>query len=59
MNFLDIKRLLELGCKEFARIVKGKSSAQLREMFNIKNDFTLEEEKMLAWVNEWARENRT
>uniref|UniRef100_A0A183DL91 Skp1 domain-containing protein n=1 Tax=Gongylonema pulchrum TaxID=637853 RepID=A0A183DL91_9BILA len=43
-NYLDISELLAEGCKAIANQIKGKSVQELREFFNIENDFTPEEE---------------
>lgn len=38
-NFMDIKSLLDLTCLAVSILIKGKSAAELREMFNIAGDF--------------------
>ena len=43
-NYLDIKSLLELTCAWVASMIKGKSVQDVRNLFNIENDFTPEEE---------------
>ncbi|RKO96010.1 hypothetical protein CXG81DRAFT_24332 [Caulochytrium protostelioides] len=53
-NYLDIKPLLDLGCKTVANMIKGKRAEDIREMFNIQNDFTPEEEEQIRRENEWA-----
>ena len=55
-NYLDIKGLLELGCKTVANMMKGKSPEEIRKIFNIKNDLTPEEEEEIRKENEWCEE---
>lgn len=55
-NFLDIKPLLDLGCKTVANMIKGKTPEEIRKTFNIKNDFTPEEEEQVRKENEWCEE---
>jgi S-phase kinase-associated protein 1 len=55
-NYLDIKSLLELTCQSAADMMKGKTPEEIREMFNIKNDFSPEEEAQVRAENKWAFE---
>ena len=55
-NYLDIKGLLNIGCKSVAKMMEGKSPEQIRQTFNIKNDFTPEEEEQIRKENEWCNE---
>ncbi|KAK9456370.1 E3 ubiquitin ligase [Dipodascopsis uninucleata] len=55
-NYLDIKALLEVGCKTVANMIKGKSPEEIRRTFNIQNDFTPEEEEQIRRENEWAED---
>jgi S-phase kinase-associated protein 1 len=57
-NFLDIKSLLDLACRKVAYMIKGKTPEQIRQTFNIKNDFTPEEEDKLFRENEWCEQNK-
>jgi len=55
-NYLDIKPLLDLTCKTVANMIKGKTPEEIRKTFNIKNDFTPEEEEQVRRENEWCEE---
>ena len=55
-NYLDIKQLLDVGCKTVANMIKGKSPEEIRKTFNIQNDFTPEEEEQIRRENEWAED---
>ncbi|BFZ61146.1 hypothetical protein YB2330_002205 [Saitoella coloradoensis] len=55
-NYLDIKGLLDVGCKTVANMIKGKSPEEIRKTFNIVNDFTPEEEAQIKKENEWAED---
>ncbi|CEJ89251.1 Putative E3 ubiquitin ligase complex SCF subunit scon-3 [[Torrubiella] hemipterigena] len=55
-NYLDIKPLLDVGCKTVANMIKGKSPEEIRKTFNITNDFTPDEEEQIRRENEWAED---
>ncbi|KAJ6821803.1 SKP1-like protein 1A [Iris pallida] len=55
-NFLNIKGLLDLTCQTVADMIKGKTPEEIRKTFNIKNDFTPEEEEEVRRENQWAFE---
>jgi len=55
-NYLDIKPLLDLTCKTVANMIKGKTPEEIRKTFNIKNDFTPEEEEQVRRENAWCEE---
>lgn len=55
-NYLDIKILLDVLCKTVANMIKGKTPEEIRKTFNIKNDFTPEEEEQVRKENEWCEE---
>lgn len=56
-NFLNVKDLLDLTCAFVAGMIRGKSAEQIRELFNIKNDFTPEEEEKIREENRWCEES--
>lgn len=55
-NYLNIKNLLDLTCQTVADMIKGKTPEEIRKTFNIKNDFTPEEEEEVRRENAWAFE---
>ncbi|MED6121326.1 SCF ubiquitin ligase complex protein SKP1b [Stylosanthes scabra] len=55
-NYLNIKSLLDLTCQSVADMIKGKTPEEIRKTFNIKNDFTPEEEEEVRRENQWAFE---
>ena len=55
-NYMDVRGLLDLMCKTFANMVKGKDPKAIRELFGAESDFTKEEIEAVLRENEWARE---
>ena len=53
-NYLNIKSLLDLTCLTVANMIKGKTPEEIRKTFDIKNDFTPEEEEEVRKENQWA-----
>ena len=49
-----MKGLLDLTCMTVANMMKGKTPEEIRKTFNIKNDFTAEEEEEVRKENQWA-----
>jgi len=56
-NYMDIKSLLDLTCAKVATMIKGKTPEEIRETFNITNDFTPEEEARVREENKWCEES--
>jgi len=55
-NYMDIKGLLDVTCKTVAEMIKGKTPEEIRRTFNIKNDFTPNEEEQVRKENDWCEE---
>eukprot|EP00919_Chromeraceae_sp_WS-2016_P022596 GHVR01053636.1.p1 GENE.GHVR01053636.1~~GHVR01053636.1.p1 ORF type:complete len:158 (+),score=32.94 GHVR01053636.1:25-498(+) len=55
-NYLDIKPLLHLTCAKVATLIKGKTPEEIRQQFNIVNDFTPEEERQIREENKWCED---
>jgi len=55
-NYLNIEGLLDVTCQTVAKMIKGKTPEEIRKQFNIKNDFTPEEEDEIRRENQWAFE---
>ena len=55
-NYLDIKPLLDLTCAKIASMMKDKTTEEMRQIFNIVNDFTPEEEAQVREENKWCEE---
>ncbi|KAF3616042.1 SKP1-like protein 14 [Capsicum annuum] len=55
-NDLNIKSLLDLTRQTVADMIKGKTPEEISKTFNIKNDFTPEEEEEVRRENAWAFE---
>ena len=55
-NYLDVTPLTDLTCKCVAEMIRGKTPEEIRRHFNIRNDFTPEEEEQIRRENEWCEE---
>ena len=53
---LKIESLLNLACAKVSLIIKGMTKPEIREFFNIENDFTSEEEDQIKDEFKWAEE---
>nr|GEX74627.1 SKP1-like protein 1B [Tanacetum cinerariifolium] len=52
-NFLNIKKLIDLMCQSIADRIKGKTPEEIREILNVKNDLSPEEEEEARKENAW------
>ncbi|KAJ3701299.1 hypothetical protein LUZ61_005004 [Rhynchospora tenuis] len=55
-NYLNVGGLLHLACQTVADKLKGKQPEEIREIFQIKNDFSPEEEDAIHKEHPWAFE---
>ena len=55
-NAIDFRAMLELTSAKIASLMKGKSIEEIRELFNIKDDFSPEDEQQISEENSWAEE---
>ncbi|KAI3949292.1 hypothetical protein MKW98_023229 [Papaver atlanticum] len=55
-NYLAARCLLDVTCQACADMIKGMPPEQIRKFFNIKNDFSPEEEAEVRRENQWAFE---
>lgn len=55
-NYLNIKSLLDLTCMTAANMIKDMTPEEIHNFFNIKDDFTVEEQEELRRENQWAFE---
>ena len=55
-NYLDVKSLLDLAACQVACRMKNKTTIEVRQMFDIVNDFTPEEEEVIIKENKWVEE---
>lgn len=60
-DYLEIQSLIDLTCQAVADYIKDKSVEEMREIFNVENDFPPEEEnvvrKEFAWVFEGVNDD--
>lgn len=53
-NLLDFPEGIELGCKQVALLVRGKTPTEIRTLFNIESDFTDMELAEMREQYQWA-----
>jgi hypothetical protein len=56
-NYLNIPHLLDVCCAKVAAAVRNKSVADLRKEFHVKNDFSAQEETLVADEQKWLEES--
>jgi S-phase kinase-associated protein 1 len=56
-NYLNIEDLLDLGTTTVADMMRGRKPEEIREIFEIENDYTPEQEAEVRKENEWAFED--
>lgn len=53
-NYMDIKPLLDLTCLAVSVLIKGKSAAEIREIFNVRDEICSNEKSQIEEENEWC-----
>ncbi|KAL6317045.1 hypothetical protein AAG906_026839 [Vitis piasezkii] len=53
-DYLNIPPLIDLICDKIASLFKGQTPEKIREIFNIENDFSKEEEEDFKKKSGWA-----
>ncbi|CAH8383462.1 unnamed protein product [Eruca vesicaria subsp. sativa] len=53
-NYLNIKGLLDITCQKAADNIKDKTPEEVRKIFNVENDFSVDEEAAVRKENDWA-----
>ncbi|KAG6498316.1 SKP1-like protein 11 [Zingiber officinale] len=53
-NYLDVKGLVDFIAETVADMIKGKEPEEIRQLLDIQNDFTPEEEEAVRSKNAWA-----
>lgn len=52
-NYMDIGPLLNLSCSKVSALIMGKTPKEVRDIFEIENDFTEEDAEKIRKENEW------
>jgi len=55
-NYLDIKDLMDLGCKRVILMIKGKTTEEMRAILRVTDDLTPEQKEQIRKENEWCEE---
>lgn len=55
-DYLGVKPMLDLMCREVSNMIKGKFPHEIRDMFGIKNEFTPSEEEEVYRENKWLED---
>jgi S-phase kinase-associated protein 1 len=53
-NYLEIKGLYDLACQTVVNMIRGKNTEEIRQILNLKSDFTKEEEEAVRRETAWA-----
>ncbi|XP_062205628.1 SKP1-like protein 5 [Phragmites australis] len=56
-NYMGIEDLIDLGCTVVADKMRGKTPEEIRDAFEIENDYTPEQEAEVRKANAWAFED--
>ena len=54
-DYLNVKGLLDVTCKTVAKMIKGKTLEEIRQTFQIRNDFSPDEEQRVRKQYVWSK----
>ena len=54
-NYLDIESLFDVTCCKVASMMRNKTAKEIRDTFNIENDYTPEEEAKFIEETTWCQ----
>lgn len=55
-DYLSMSELVNVITKKVASMIRGRTPAEIRDILQIENDFTKEEEEQIRKENEWIEE---
>lgn len=53
-NYLDTASLLDMACKTIANTLKGKTPEEIRKIYGIRSDLSVEQDQKIRADNAWA-----
>uniref|UniRef100_A0AC35TTF0 Skp1-related protein n=1 Tax=Rhabditophanes sp. KR3021 TaxID=114890 RepID=A0AC35TTF0_9BILA len=56
-NYLDIQIMVDLLCNFIAEAIRGNTAEEMRQFFNVENDYTEEELERVKRENDWSSKN--